>query len=380
MSVSTSRYSDLALDHAENPRNHGPLEKFNGHARITGPCGDTMEFWVLIQEGVLLAIGFTTDGCASSHACGSMATTLVQGRSLEDARALEQNQVLDALGDFPEASRHCALLACNTLPAACKDYLDLRRLALIQRKIVVLSGKGGVGKSTVAVNLACSLLAQGLKVGLLDVDVHGPSVPSLLGLEGAAPEMGESGLLPVDWHGLKVMSVGFLLGNPDDAVIWRGPRKNAVIRQFLRDVEWGPLDCLVVDSPPGTGDELLSVFQQAGQVDGAVVVTTPQKIAAVDARKSVSFCRELHVPVLGVIENMNGFACPKCGEITEILPVGAGRKIASEMKVPYLGSLPMDAAVARVADSGEVLVIREPRSASALRMQDIFNQLTQEIL
>ena len=132
MSVSTSRYSDLALDHAENPRNHGPLEKFNGHARITGPCGDTMEFWVLVNEGVLLAIGFTTDGCASSHACGSMATTLVQGKSVEEARALEQNQVLDALGGFPEASRHCALLACNTLHAAVARVADTSEVLVIR--------------------------------------------------------------------------------------------------------------------------------------------------------------------------------------------------------------------------------------------------------
>jgi len=337
-----SSFSEIAIDHAENTRNYGTLEKFNGHARITGPCGDTMEFWVFVVDDKLESIGFITDGCASSRACGSMTTELAKGGTVALARALGQAEVLEALGEFPEASAHCALLATNTLHAACKDYLDQVRLDKISRKIVVLSGKGGVGKSTVAVNLAASLLAQGLRVGLLDVDVHGPSIPTLLGLENVAPTVDDKGLHPVEWNGMKVMSVGFLLGSTDDAVIWRGPRKNAVIRQFLRDVQWGELDCLVVDSPPGTGDELLAIFQQAGQVDGALVVTTPQKVAAVDARKSVTFCRELHVPVLGVVENMNGFACPKCGEITEILPVGAGKQIAQEMEIPYLGSLPID--------------------------------------
>ncbi len=373
-------FSDIAIDHAENSRHYGSLESFNGHARITGPCGDTMEFWIQVEEERLAHIGFTTDGCASSRACGSMTSELAFGSTVSIARALQQHHVLEALGDFPEASRHCALLACNTLHAACKDYLDSCRLEKIKRKIVVLSGKGGVGKSTVAVNLAASLLAQGLKVGLLDVDIHGPSVPSLLGLENKAPDVNEHGLIPVEWNGMKVMSVGFLLGSNDDAVIWRGPRKNAVIRQFLRDVQWGELDCLVVDTPPGTGDELLSVFQQAGQIDGALLVTTPQKIAAVDARKSVTFCRELKVPLLGVLENMNGFACPHCGEVTEILPSGAGKLIASEMNIPYLGSLPMDVQVARGADAGEVQVLQKSQNASAQAFQDVFNHITQEIL
>lgn len=372
-------FSDIAIDHAENTRHYGPLDLFNGHAVIKGPCGDTMEFWVHIQENVIQDIGFITDGCASSRACGSMTTELAIGQTAALARALPPHEVLEALGDFPEASHHCALLATNTLHAACKDWQDQQRLMGIKRKVVVLSGKGGVGKSTVAVNLAVSLLAQGMKVGLLDVDVHGPSVPSLLGLDNKAPDVDEHGLLPVEWNGLKVMSVGFLLGSQDDAVIWRGPRKNAVIRQFLRDVQWGELDCLVVDTPPGTGDELLSVFQQAGQIDGAVLVTTPQKIAALDARKSVTFCRELKVPLLGVVENMNGFACPHCGEVTEILPSGAGKMIAGEMDIPYLGSLPMDAQVARCADAGEAWVLRENQNSAALAFQKIYKRIIQEM-
>lgn len=371
-------YSEVAMDHAQNPRNHGAPSNYNGHARITGPCGDTMEFWIQVVEQTILHIGFTTDGCGSSHACGSMATTLAHQHSLSKILSLQQQDVLDALGDFPEASAHCALLAVNTLHAACKDFVDNRNLQRIRHKIVILSGKGGVGKSTVAVNYAVSLMTAGFKVGLLDVDIHGPSVPTMLGLEGIPLEQGVSGLLPVDWNGMKVMSIGFLLNHSDDAVIWRGPRKNAVIKQFLLDVDWGDLDYLIIDSPPGTGDELLSVFQLGGDIHGAVVVTTPQKVSAVDARKSVTFCRQSKIAVLGVIENMNGFVCPHCGEITEILPVGAGKKIADEMGVSYLGSIPMDLRMARAADEGLAFVTQNPDDPATKHISNIFNQIHKE--
>lgn len=199
-------------------------------------------------------------------------------------------------------------------------------------KIVVLSGKGGVGKSTVAVNLATALALNGLRVGLLDVDIHGPSVPTMLGLENETLKGGPEGLFPVEFGGLKIMSLGFLLQNPDDAVIWRGPMKMGVIKQFLTDVQWGDLDYLIVDAPPGTGDEPLSICQLIQPLDGAVIVTTPQKVAAIDVRKSISFCRRLAVPVLGVIENMSGFVCPKCGEVTQILPTGGGKRLPKTWK------------------------------------------------
>ncbi len=237
------------------------------------------------------------------------------------------------------------------------DDQDLKmieaRMARIRRKVVILSGKGGVGKSTVAVSLAAALAARGLRVGLLDVDIHGPSLPTLLGLEGEAVRGGEDGLVPVEREGLKVMSIGFLLKNRDDAVIWRGPMKMNVIKQFLRDVAWGDLDVLVVDSPPGTGDEPLSVCQLIGRLDGAVIVTTPQKVAAVDVRKSVTFCRRIGVPVLGVVENMSGFVCPHCGTVTQIWPTGGGRSITEDMKVPFLGAIPLDPEIARLGDSGQ---------------------------
>jgi ATP-binding protein involved in chromosome partitioning len=245
------------------------------------------------------------------------------------------------------------------------------RLCRIRHKLVVLSGKGGVGKSTVAVNLASALVSAGKRVGLLDVDIHGPSIPTMLGMENRKIDGCEEGLLPVDLHGLKVMSLGFLIPDPDDAVIWRGPMKMGVIKQFLKDVVWGDLDYLIIDSPPGTGDEPLSVCQLIGSLDGAVVVTTPQKVAAVDVRKSISFCRQLKVPVLGVVENMSGFVCPKCGEVTQILCSGGGRRMAEDMHLPFLGAIPMDPGVAESGDIGQAFVQYNAASPTAKLMHAI---------
>jgi len=249
------------------------------------------------------------------------------------------------------------------------------RLCRIRHKIVVLSGKGGVGKSTVAVNLATALMMAGKHVGLLDVDIHGPSIPTMLGLTHRTTIGSEEGLLPVDLGNLKIMSLGFLLNHPDDAVIWRGPRKMGVIKQFLKDVAWGDLDYLIIDSPPGTGDEPLSVCQLIDDLDGAVIVTTPQKVASVDVRKSISFCRELNVNVLGIIENMSGFACPKCGEITQILPSGGGRKIAESMHIPFLGAIPMDPNIAASGDNGQPFVHHYADSPTAEIMRTIIAPL-----
>jgi ATP-binding protein involved in chromosome partitioning len=249
------------------------------------------------------------------------------------------------------------------------------RLCHIRHKLIVLSGKGGVGKSMVAVNLAVALAQSGKRVGLLDVDIHGPSVPTMLGLEGAPIEGGQEELLPVDMEGLKVMSIGFLLRNQDDAVIWRGPMKMGVIRQFLADVAWGDLDFLIVDSPPGTGDEPLSVCQLLGNVDGAVIVTTPQKVATVDVRKSISFCRQLGVPVLGVIENMSGFVCPRCGQVTDILRSGGGRRISEDMNVPFLGSIPIDPKIAESCDGGRAFIRCYTASPTAAIMRDIIEPI-----
>ncbi len=249
------------------------------------------------------------------------------------------------------------------------------RLCRVKHKIVVLSGKGGVGKSTIAVNLAAGLKAMGLRTGLLDVDIHGPSIPTMLGLENNALIATEEGLDPLDVNGLKVISSGFFLKSQDDAVIWRGPMKANVIRQFLQDVIWGELDLLVIDSPPGTGDEPLSVCQLIKNLDGAVIVTTPQKVAAVDVRKSITFCRQLNVPVLGVIENMSGFACPKCGEIFPIFGSGGGERIAVDMGVPFLGAIPIDPQVAAAGDRGQVPLELDASAAAARHMRTIIKTL-----
>ncbi len=235
------------------------------------------------------------------------------------------------------------------------DELELRtRMERIGRKILVLSGKGGVGKSTVAANLAMSLAQAGKKVGLLDVDLHGPSMPKLLGLEGQrlGPDA-TGGISPIQMsENLSVVSVGLLLDSAKDAVIWRGPMKYNVIRQFLKDVDWGRLDYLVIDSPPGTGDEPLAVAQLVGKGAWAVVVTTPQDVAIADVRRSVSFCKTLDLRVAGIVENMSGMACPHCGKQVDLFKNGGGQKLAVEMGVPFLGRIPLDPQIVVSGDDG----------------------------
>jgi ATP-binding protein involved in chromosome partitioning len=247
-----------------------------------------------------------------------------------------------------------------------------KNLCRIKYKILVLSGKGGVGKSTVAANVAVALAAAGKRVGLLDVDVHGPSIPKLLGLEEHRPEIVNERIMPALLsEGLKVMSLGFFLPQSDEAVIWRGPMKMGVIRQFLRDVDWGELDYLIIDSPPGTGDEPLSVAQLIEDITGAIIVTTPQEVAVDAVRKSITFCRQLYVPILGVIENMSGFVCPDCGSRHDIFKSGGGEKMAEEMRVPFLGRIPIDPSVVVAADEGETMIKPAANSPAAKAFADI---------
>ena len=235
-----------------------------------------------------------------------------------------------------------------------KEQIQLAsRMRSIKHKIIILSGKGGVGKSTVSTNLAFALSQVGKRVGLLDVDIHGPSIPKMLNLEQSRIKGSDTAMLPIELlKNFKVMSIGFLLKSQEDAVIVRGPMKYHTIRQFLKDVEWGDLDYLIIDSPPGTGDEPLTVAQSIEDADGAIIVTTPQQVAISDVRKSITFCRKLKLPVIGVLENMSGFVCPHCGESIDIFSSGGGEQMAEEMRVPFLGRIPFDPQVVTSGDKG----------------------------
>lgn len=235
----------------------------------------------------------------------------------------------------------------------CDDKLK-RNLEGIKHKILVLSGKGGVGKSTVAASLALTLAKKGAKVGLLDVDFHGPSQPTLFSLRSASVEGDENGLYPAEISGLKIFSIGIVLDDADKAVIWRGPAKIGVLKQLLEDVQWGELDYLVLDFPPGTGDEVLSACQMITGDTKALIVTTPQEVALADCRKCVDFCRQVGVPIAGIIENMSGFVCPDCGHRHEIFSSGGGEALAKLAEAPLLAQIPLDPEFLKRADSGNI--------------------------
>jgi len=239
-------------------------------------------------------------------------------------------------------------------------------LGRIKHKIMVLSGKGGVGKSTVAANIAVAIAMEGNKVGILDTDFHGPSIPTLLNLDNARPTSDGKSILPVNLtDNIKVMSIGFLLPNQDDAVIWRGPMKMNVIKQLLTEVNWGDLDYLVIDFPPGTGDEPLSVAQLIPNSDGAVIVTTPQALSVNDVRKCINFCKQVNVPVLGVVENMSGLVCPHCNNVIEIFKAGGGETMATEMGVPFLGRIPIEPMIVEASDEGKPFVYHYSKTEAA---------------
>jgi Mrp family chromosome partitioning ATPase len=258
-----------------------------------------------------------------------------------------------------------------------EETRELREnLAKIKRKVIVMSGKGGVGKSTISANLAGYMSIKGLETGLLDIDLHGPSIPRLLGLTGKTIENDGRFLIPLKYNEkLKVVSIGNLLESESSSVIWRGPRKHSMIRQFLKSVNWGALDYLVVDSPPGTGDEQLSIIQSVENFDGAVIVTTPQDIALSDVKKSIDFCRQLKVPIIGIIENMSGFVCPKCRERIEIFKSGGGRDLAEKENIPFLGFISIDVNTPRKSDAGTLVVESLESTINAEEMSDIFSKI-----
>ncbi len=246
----------------------------------------------------------------------------------------------------------------------------------IKHKILVLSGKGGVGKSCIAVNLAVWLSTQGKNVGLLDIDIHGPSTPKLLNLEHSRLQGLGDKIKPILYSDtLKIMSIGFLLQDQTNAIIWRGPMKHKVIKQFVTDVSWGNLDYLVVDCPPGTGDEPLSIVQLLGNADGAVIVTTPQQLSVIDVKKCITFCRQLNLPILGVIENMSGFVCPYCSNKIDIFKGNGGKQMAKDFGVPFLGSIPIDPEVVSACDSGEPFINFNSQNTTAQALNYAFEPL-----
>ncbi|RKX59407.1 MAG: ATP-binding protein [Thermodesulfobacteriota bacterium] len=250
----------------------------------------------------------------------------------------------------------------------------------IKKKIIVLSGKGGVGKTTVSTNLAVGLAFKGLKIGLLDIDIHGPNVPKMLGLDGLRPSLIEDKLCPVFFENkLKVVSIGFLLPSEDQPVVWRGPLKHKALKEFVYNTEWGELDCLVIDSPPGTGDEILSIIHILNKLDGAIIVATPQKVALSDIRKTITFCKDVNIPILGIIENMSGFVCPKCGTTWEIFPTGGAEKIAKELKIPFLGKIPIDPQVSKGSDEGKPIVLNYPDSAPGKAFKEIIEKIKDKL-
>lgn len=233
-----------------------------------------------------------------------------------------------------------------------RDVLVKRSLQKIKNKFIVLSGKGGVGKTSVSVNLAIALAAKGYKVGIMDVDLHGPDVPRMLGLKGMLDLNENRKLRPMAYsENLKAVSIESLSVRKDDAIIWRGPLKNAAILQFISEVEWGELDYLIIDSPPGTGDEPLTVAQTIDDAK-AIIVTTPQEVSLADVRKSISFCNVVKMEIFGLIENMSGFNCPHCSETIDLFGSGGGEKTAETAGIKFLGRIPFDLDVVASGDSG----------------------------
>jgi Mrp family chromosome partitioning ATPase/predicted Fe-Mo cluster-binding NifX family protein len=247
----------------------------------------------------------------------------------------------------------------------------------IPHKLLVMSGKGGVGKTTLAVNLAFVLAEQGYEVGLLDVDLHGPNVALMAGVEGHQAEHVDGHFLAAQAApGVRVLSIAFFLPHPDAPVAWRGPRKSGAIRQLLADGDWAGVDVLVVDCPPGTGDEPMSVAQLIPGADGAVVVTSPQDVSLLDSRKCVRFVEQMNLRPLGIVENLSGFVCPACGEPVDLFKTGGGERAALELGVPFLGRVPLSVHMVEAGDSGRPLVVSHPEDPAAVALRQVVNQLT----
>jgi ATP-binding protein involved in chromosome partitioning len=291
--------------------------------------------------------------------------------------SLSGNQTLTISknGVFMALERNMAQLEAYKKQQTEEQQMLKERMAKIKHKIAIISGKGGVGKSTVTVNLATAFAAKGFKVGVLDADIHGPSVPRLLGLEGQHVKYGPPGAFPVAGPlGMRVMSIDFFLAE-EAPTIWRGPLKMRAIRQFLEDIVWGELDFLFIDLPPGTGDEPLSIAQLLPDLDGVVIVTMPTGLSSSVVKKAITFAERLNMPIIGVVENMSGFVCPHCGTKTEIFESGGGEKMSKEMNVAFLGSIPIDPKIGVDSDKGEPFIVAQKDSAAT----KAFTQIVEKI-
>jgi len=271
------------------------------------------------------------------------------------------------------------------LSKAARSYEELlkmieSKMSGITHKIMIVSGKGGVGKSSVAASLALATAVKGRKVGLLDADIHGPSIPKILGLEKSKLLISPLGIAPVLGPlNLKVVSTQFMLPEEDAPIIWRGPLKGRLIAEFLANVNWGALDYLYIDLPPGTGDEPLSIAQYIKSMSGAVIITIPSDLSRLVVKKAIKFCQKLNVPILGIVENMNGFTCPKCGTTYNIFGEGAGRRIALEMNIPYLGSIPIDPRISECNDKGELFLLKYENAPAAKIILQIADEIMKKL-
>jgi len=257
-----------------------------------------------------------------------------------------------------------------------QDLMIKKNLKRIKRKIIVMSGKGGVGKSTVSSALALLLSSRGKKVGLMDVDLHGPSIPNMIKIDGGLKMSQSNEVKPYEYsENLGIVSMGMLMQDQDTAVIWRGPLKISAIRQFISDLTWGDLDYLIVDSPPGTGDEPLTVAQNIPDAE-ALIVTTPQEVSLADVRKSITFCHQVEMKILGVVENMSGLLCPHCGEQIALFGKGGGKKMASSMSVPLIGEIPVDPEVVLFSDKKDLAsIINKTDSIIYKAYENIINKI-----
>ena len=285
-----------------------------------------------------------------------------------------------------ETEEDSAAKAKEQMEAEFKKQMDAEHKVIgektkkIKYIIVVLSGKGGVGKTTVAINLATALALNALRVGVLDADIHGPNTPQMLGIKSYAPAVVDGGIIPaLGPLNMKVMSMAFLLPSIDTPVIWRGPMKMGAIKQFITDVNWGELDYLIVDLPPGTGDEPLSILQLIPNISGVIIATTPQDVALLDVRKSITMVKEMQVPIIGIIENMSGFVCPKCGHEVKIFGEGGGEKASKEMGVPFLGSIPIDAQITQNGDAGMPFVVHSPKSEASEAFKAVTDKIRKKL-